>query len=107
MKNPVREIDSTLSSPPSLPSLTIFFTGAPVYAWTERFDRFVERVRSSRRAGRMAESRALSSNEIRDRDSAFANASLGGSSRDRVNARPRGCALRRAESGCEALSREF
>lgn len=31
----------------------------------------------------------------------FANAR---SSRDRVNARPRGCALRRAESGCEALA---
>lgn len=44
----------------------------------------------------------LSENEIRDQDSAFANASLSCSSRDsRVNARPRGCALRRAESGCE------
>lgn len=49
--------------------------------------------------------RTLSENEIRDQDSAFANASLSCSSRDnRVNARPRGCALRRAESGCE-LSR--
>lgn len=34
-----------------------------------------------------------------------ARASLGGSSRDRVNGRPRGCALRRAESGLSELSR--